>query len=99
MKENFRVILDENETYESVADIILQKNSIKNYKRYIDNMFINRKIDRNIFIEIDLSAKKVCKKEGDNYLKKVDNDFKKWGYTNCLRCLCEGNYCQNHDKL
>ena len=31
--------------------------------------------------------------------KKVDNEFKKWGYTNCLRCLCEGNYCKNHDKL
>ena len=99
LEDNFRVIVDENETYESVAEIILQKNSIKNYKRYIDNMFMNRKIDRNIFIEIDLSAKKICKKEGDNYLKKVDDDFKKWGYTNCLRCLYEGNYCQNHDKL
>ena len=97
MKENFRAILDENETYESVADIILKKNGIKNYKRYIDNMFINREIDRNM-LEIDLCAKKVCKK-GDNYLIKVDNDFKKWGYTNCLRCLCEGNYCKNHDKL
>ena len=92
LKDNFRVILEENETYESVTDIILQKTDIKNYKRYIDNMFINREIDRNM-IEIDLSAKKVCKKEGDNYLKKVDNDFKKWGYTNCLRCLCDGNYC------
>ena len=99
MKDNFRVFLDENETYESVTDIILQKTDIKNYKRYIDNMFINREIDKNMFIEIDLSAKKVCKKEGDNYLKKFDNDFKKWSYTNCLRCLCDGNYCQNHNKL
>ena len=39
------VILDENETY----------------KRYIDNMFINREIDRNM-LEIYLRAKKVCKK-------------------------------------
>ena len=90
MKENFRVILDENETYESVADIILEKTGIKNYKRYIDNMFINREIDRNM-LEIDLRAKKVCKK-GDNYLKKVDNDFKKWGYANFLKCICIGNY-------
>ena len=97
MKDNFRVILDENETYESVTDMILQKNGIKNYKRCIDNKFINREIDRNM-LEIDLSAKNVCKK-GDNYLKKVDNDFKKWGYTNCLKCICIGNYCKNHDKL
>ena len=70
MKENFRVILDENETYEPVGDIILKKTGIKNYKRYIDNMFINREIDRNM-LEIDLRAKNVCKKEGDNYLKKL----------------------------
>ena len=74
MKDNYRVVLDENETYESVSDIILQKNGIRNYKRYIDNMFINREIDRNM-LEIDLRAKNVCKKEGDNYLKKVDNYF------------------------
>ena len=33
LKENFRVILDENENYNSVADMILQKNGIKNYKK------------------------------------------------------------------
>ena len=38
--------------------MILQKKGIKNYKRYIDNMFMNRKIYRNILIEIDLRAKK-----------------------------------------
>ena len=65
LKENFRVIVDENETYESVADIILKKTGIKNYKRYIDNMSINREIDRNM-LEIDLRANEVCKKEGDN---------------------------------
>ena len=58
LKDNYRVVLDENETYESVANMILQKNDIKNYKRYIDNMFMNREIDRNMFIEIDLSVKK-----------------------------------------
>ena len=40
LKDNYRVVLDENENYNSVADMILQKNSIKNYKRYIDNMFM-----------------------------------------------------------
>ena len=99
MKDNYIVVLDENESYDSISDGILKVSNIKNYKRYIDNMFISREIYRNMFIEIDISVKKVCKKEGANYLKKVDNDFKKWGYTNCLRCLCEGNYCQNHNKL
>ena len=61
---------------------------IKNYKKYIDNMFIEREIERDMI--------KVRNNDDD---KKVDNDFKKWGYTNCLRCLCEGNYCKNHDKL
>ena len=40
LKENFRVILDENETYDKVADDIVQLNDIKNHKKYIDNMFI-----------------------------------------------------------
>ena len=65
--------LDENENYSCIADNILEKSNIKNYKRYIGNMFMNR--------EINLST-----------VKKVDNDFMK--YSNCLRCLCEGNYCQ-----
>ena len=52
LKENFRVILDENKTYDKVADDILKKDNIKNYKRYIDNMFIEKEIDRNM--------KKVC---------------------------------------
>ena len=99
LKDNYIVVLDENESYDSISDDILKVSNIKSYKRYINNMLINRKIDRNMFIEIDISVKKVCKKECANYLKKVDNDFKKWGYTNCLRCICEGNYCQNHYKL
>ena len=90
LKENFRVILDENETYDKVADMILQKKGIKNYKRYIDNIFIEREIEREMI--------KVRKNEIDKKIfKKVDNDFMK--NSNCLRCLCEGNHCQNHDKL
>ena len=57
MKENFRVSLDENETYDKVADDIVQLNDIKNYKKYIDNMFIEREIERDMI--------KVRKKEVD----------------------------------
>ena len=55
------VILDENEAYE-ISNIILKKAGIRNYKRYIDNMFINREIDRNM-LEIDLRVKKFVKKK------------------------------------
>ena len=40
MKDNFHDILDEDETYESVANKILKNNNIKNYKEYIDDMYI-----------------------------------------------------------
>ena len=62
MKENFRVILEENETYDKVADVIVQLNYIKNYKKYIDNMFIERKIERDMI--------KVRKKEIDKKFSK-----------------------------
>ena len=72
LKDNLRVILDENETYDSVSDMILQTKGIKNYKRYIDNMFMNIEIYWNMFteIEIDLSVKKVCdNNKKDNILE------------------------------
>ena len=59
LKRNFRVALDENESYESVANMVLEKSSIKNYKRYIDNIFIEREIERGMI----------------KVFKKVDNDF------------------------
>ena len=95
MKENFRVILDENETYESVSDMILQKTDIKNYKRYIDNMFI----------EIDLSVKKVCNDNNDEIKKEVVkkdniNIFRSQicFYPPCLKWVSQGNYCHSHSK-
>ena len=36
------VILDESESYNCISDKILQNNCIKNYKKYIENMFIER---------------------------------------------------------
>ena len=83
--------LDENETYNSVSDIILKTEGIKNYKRYIDKMFMNRKIDRNMFKEIELGTDK---KKTSN---KPVNDFMK--NSNCLKCICIGNICENHNKL
>ena len=90
LKDNFWVMLDKNETYKSVADMILQKTGIKNYKRYIDNMFINRENDKNM-VEIDLSVKKVCK---DNNVVKNKICF----YPPCLNYVSNNNYCHLHHK-
>ena len=76
LKDNFRVILDKNETYDSISDTMLQTTGIKNYKRYIDNMFTNREIDRNMFIEIDLNVKKVV---NDNEVVKKDDFYDIFG--------------------
>ena len=89
LKENFCVILDENETYDKVADNIVQLIDIKNYKKYIE-MFIEREIEHGII--------KVRKKEVDKkFSKKVDNDFIE--YSNYLTCICYGHYCPNHNNI
>ena len=89
LKENFRAILDENETYDKVADDIVQLNDIKNYKRYIDNMFIEREIKRGTI--------KVRKEVDKKIFKKVDKNFIE--YSNCLTCICYGHYCPNHNNI
>ena len=96
LKDNVRVILDENEIYDSVSDIILQTRSIKNYKRYIDNMFINREIDRYMS-----NLKKVCNKvDNDNEVVKKDNNI--FGIKTCLNYVSNNNnnnnYCHLHNK-
>ena len=53
-------------------------------------MFIERKIESCMI--------KVSKNESDkDIFKKVDNDFMK--YTNCLKCICYGHYCENHNMI
>ena len=58
LKENDNVILNKNETYESVADNILQNKNINNYKKYIEDMFIERNYEQDDF-QIILN-KRVC---------------------------------------
>ena len=53
MKENFRVILDEGESYDFIADTILQTTCIKNYKKYIENMFIERYFKHEMLCKVD----------------------------------------------
>ena len=58
-KNNMYVILDESESYNSISDKILQNNCIKNYKKYIENMFIERYFEN--------VNKNDCKKEQDDF--------------------------------
>ena len=46
LKDDFHVILDENETYDKVADNILQMTNIKNYKKYINNIYLEKCLSR-----------------------------------------------------
>ena len=62
MKDDFHVILDDNETYDKVASDMLQRNNIKNYKKYINDIYIEKFFSR-------LNCKEDCK-EVD--CKKVD---------------------------
>ena len=39
LKDDFQVILDDNETYDKVASDILQGNNIKNYKKYNNDIY------------------------------------------------------------
>ena len=57
---------------------------------------MDRKTDRNMFIEIELgdNRKNICK---NPVFKKVDNDFIE--NSNCLKCICIGYFCQDHYKL
>ena len=46
LKDDFHVILEENETYDKVADNILQISNIRNYKKYINNIYLEKYLSR-----------------------------------------------------
>ena len=85
LRNNPYVILEENETCESIAKNILKVSNIKNYKEYI----------RDIYLEKFLS--KDCKedecKEDDfklTILKKI------CFHPPCFNTVINDNYCSNH---
>ena len=90
MKENFRIILDENETYDKVADDILKKDNIKNYKKYIENMFIERYFE-------NMNKKHIENMNKDdfqiNIIKKISR------FPPCLKqVIGSNNYCSLHNE-
>ena len=84
------VILDECETYESIADNILKHNNIKNYKKYIRDIYLEKFLS-------NLDCKEVDVKEDDC---KDNDDFerKTCFYPPCLNTVIGDNYCSIHNK-
>ena len=86
--------MDENETYQSVADDILNVDNIKNYKRYINNKYIEKFLSR-------LDCKEDCKEEeedvkDDNFEIKI---LKKICFhPPCLTTVIGDNCCSIHNK-
>ena len=88
LKYDFHVILDENETYDKVADDILQMSNIKNYKKYINNIYLEKFLSR-------LDCKKDCK--DDDFEIKILK--KTCFYPPCLnQVIGSNNYCSLHNK-
>ena len=83
------VILDESESYNSISDKILQNNCIKNYKKYIENMFIERYFEN--------MNKNDCKKEQNDVQIKL---IKRTCYfPPCLNSIIgSNNYYSLHNK-
>ena len=83
------VILDKNESYNSIADKILQNNGIKNYKKHVENMFIE--------IYFENMNKNDCKKEQDDF---QINIIKRTCYfLPCLNSIIgSNNYCSLHNE-
>ena len=94
LKDDFQAILDENETYKSVADDILNVDNIKNYKRYINNIYIEKFLSR-------LDCKEDCKEKEEDV---KDDDFeikilkKICYYMPCMNEVIRDNCCLLHNK-
>ena len=93
LKDDFHVILDTGETYKSVADNILQKSDIKNYKKYINNIYIE-KFFSNLFRKED------CKVDVKKFDAKKDNSNifgeNMCFFPPCLKQVSGDNCCSNH---
>ena len=83
------VILDKNESYNSIADKILQNNCIKNYKKYTENIFIERYVEN--------MNKNDCKKEQDDFQIKIIKKICR--FPPCLKqFIGSDHYCSLHNE-
>ena len=91
LKDDFYVILDENETYDKVADNILQISNIKNYKKYINNTNLEKYLSR-----LDCTDDEVEVEEEDFQIKIIKRTC---NFPPCLnQIIGSDNYCNLHNK-
>ena len=91
LKEDFHVILDEGQTYKSIADNILQMSNIKNYKKYINNICLEKYLSR-----LDCKVDEVEVEEEDFQIKIIKRTCH---FPPCLnQIIGSNNYCSLHNK-
>ena len=86
LKDDFYVILDEDETYKSVADDILKNGTINNYKEYIRNMYLEK-----FLLNLDNIEEE---EEEDNFEIKIEKKI--CFHPPCLNIVIGDNYCSIH---
>ena len=87
LKDDIHVILEDNEIYESIAKNILKNGNIKNYRKYICDIYFDKFL-LNLEKEDDF-------KEGDFEIK----IFKKICFhPPCMNEVIDNNYCSIHNK-
>ena len=82
------VILEENETYKSISDVILKHNNIKNYKKYIRDIYLEK-----FLLNLDCKEDDV---KGDDFEIKILKKI--CFYVPCMNEVIDNNYCSNHNK-
>ena len=91
LKDDFHVILEENETYDKVADNILQMSNIKNYKKYINNIYLEKYLSR-----LDCKVDEVEVEEDYFQIRIIKRTFH---FPPCLNQIIDfNNYCSLHNK-
>ena len=94
LKNNPYVSLENNESYKSIVNNILKVNNIKNYRKYIRDIYLDKFL-LNLEKE-DEDYKKDCKEEEDDIEIKI---LKKICYhPPCMKYISNfnDNYCSNH---
>ena len=93
LKDDIHVFLEENESYKSIANNILKNNKIKNYKKYIHDIYLDKFL-LNLNCKEDEDCKKDCK-EDDFEIKILKRTC---FYVQCMNEVIGDNYCSIHNK-
>ena len=88
LKDDMHVFLEGNETYKSIAKNILKVRNIKNYKKHIRDIYLQK-----FLLNLDCKEDDVHEEKDDfeiKILKKICL------YPPCMNEVVDKNYCFNH---